>query len=53
LDYKIEFDGKRNVFVFILKLAEHQDMSNANSIDLEHTRLIPSEVKKEVWKRDL
>jgi 5-methylcytosine-specific restriction endonuclease McrA len=28
-------------------------MSNANSIDLEHTRLIPSEVKKEVWKRDL
>jgi hypothetical protein len=40
------------VFVFILKLSEHQNLGNSEVIDLQHTRLIPSEVKKEVWKRD-
>jgi len=52
VDYKIEFDWNRNVFVFILKLSEHQNLGNSEVIDLQHTRLIPSEVKKEVWKRD-
>lgn len=52
VDYKIKFDWNRNVFVFILKLSEHQNLNNSITIDLQHTRLIPSEVKKEVWKRD-
>lgn len=51
-DYQVRNDGKRNVFVFILKLSDHQDIDNNVQIDLSHTRLIPSEVKKEVWKRD-
>ena len=53
IDYKIVHDGKRNVFRFILRLSENQ---NINVTDKEniitHTRLIPSEIKKEVWKRD-
>lgn len=53
IDYKVINDGKRNVFRFILKL------SNSNKLNFEdedkvltHSRLIPSEVKKIVWKRD-
>jgi len=52
IDYKIKNDGKRNVFVFILKLSNEQDLTSSQPIDLAHTRLISSEVKKEVWKRD-
>lgn len=52
LDYKIVNDGKRNVFRFILRLSEKQDFGNKQNAQLSHTRLIPSEVKKEVWKRD-
>ena len=46
-------DGKRKAFRFILKLSELQDLEN-NSIKphIQRSRLIPSEVKKEVWKRD-
>jgi hypothetical protein len=52
IDYNILFDGKRNVFRFILKLSDEQSIDNNVHIDIEHTRLIPSEVKIEVWKRD-
>jgi len=52
VDYRFENDGKRNVFIFILKLSDHQSDFDKEAIDLKHTRLIPSEVKKEVWKRD-
>lgn len=54
VDVKLENDGKRKVFVFILTLADKQDITEQHSsvIDMAHTRLIPSEVKKEVWKRD-
>lgn len=52
VDYKVKYDGQRNVFVFILKLSQHQNILDSKSIDLKHTRLVPSEVKKEVWKRD-
>lgn len=52
VDYNIKNDGKRNVFVFTLKLSDKQDLTTNEYIDLVHTRLIPSEVKKEVWKRD-
>lgn len=52
IDYQIKFDGKRNVYVFLLKLSDNQSTETSNPIDLAHTRLIPSEIKKEVWKRD-
>ncbi len=49
--YRVVYDGKRNVFRFILKLTNQSEMENQN-IKIFHTRLIPSEVKREVWKRD-
>ncbi len=52
IDYKIHNDWTRNVFLFILQLSEEQDEKNEKHVDIAHTRLIPSEVKKEVWKRD-
>lgn len=51
VDYKVLHDGKRNVFRFILKLSSRAK-ENVASIKVEHSRLIPSEVKREVWKRD-
>ena len=52
-NYKMVRDEKRNVFRFILKLTNTETIENNNSsIELSHTRIIPSEVKKEVWKRD-
>lgn len=45
-------DGKRMVYKFLLKLSN----KNENSIPVgqhnNHVRLIPSQVKKDVWKRD-
>jgi hypothetical protein len=52
VDYKIVNDGRRNIYRFILKLSEKQMLNNIAPVDIEHTRLIPSEVKKQVWKRD-
>jgi hypothetical protein len=53
VDYKIVQDGKREVFRFILRLSKEQKINFDNlEIDLGHTRIIPSEIKKEVWKRD-
>lgn len=52
IDYKTQFDGRRNVFVFTLKLSENQSVNHKLHIDIKHTRLIPTEVKKEVWQRD-
>lgn len=52
IDYKYVNDGKRNVFVFVLTLAKDQKEISSVPIDLKHSRMIPSEVKKEVWKRD-
>ncbi|MBM3248692.1 MAG: HNH endonuclease [Candidatus Omnitrophica bacterium] len=51
IDYRSENDGRRNVFIFTLKLSEQQGLTSEIS-EPEHTRLIPTEVKKEVWKRD-
>ncbi|KKS83419.1 MAG: HNH endonuclease [Candidatus Gottesmanbacteria bacterium GW2011_GWA1_43_11] len=53
-DYKIVNDGKRDVFRFILKLTNATTLENngKHRIEISHTRLIPSEVKKEVFKRD-
>jgi hypothetical protein len=52
IDYKVHNDWTRNLFVFILQLTKNQDTTKQSHIDLEHTRLIPSTIKKEVWKRD-
>ncbi len=53
IDYKKVNDGKRNVYRFILKLSDRKEnVVNLNQLNIEHTRLIPSEVKREVWKRD-
>jgi hypothetical protein len=53
VDYKIVFEGGRNVFRFILRLSENQQVDGSLiKRELLHTRLIPTEVKKEVWKRD-
>lgn len=51
LDYKQIFDNERNVFRFVLKLSDREENIN-NSVELSHTRLISSDVKREVWKRD-
>lgn len=53
IDYKIVRDGTRHVFRFTLRLSERIG-SNFDAIqpDIKHTRLIPSQVKIEVWKRD-
>lgn len=42
------------MFRFILKLTNISSFDNEKSqnIEISHTRIIPSEVKKEVWKRD-
>lgn len=54
VDYKIVHDGDRNVFRYILRLSDRADhvATEPATISQAHTRLIPSEVKKEVWKRD-
>jgi hypothetical protein len=52
IDYKIVNDGIRNVFRYILKLSDKVENFNSDDLKLNHTRLIPSQVKKDVWKRD-
>jgi hypothetical protein len=48
---EIEHDGTRNVCKFKLELLDETTHS-IHEIDLDHTRMIPSEVKQAVWKRD-
>jgi hypothetical protein len=52
-DCAFESDGTRNVFKFRLELADKslETFQGLNN-ELEHTRLIPSTVKLEVWVRD-
>jgi hypothetical protein len=54
--YETRSDGRRSVFVFTLKLTDTQFFgasSGDDAIGAEgHTRLIPTQVKKEVWQRD-
>lgn len=52
VDCKIVFEGGRNVFRFILRLSGDQQIDGLPQKEILHTRLIPTEVKKEVWKRD-
>ena len=52
INYQVKNDGVRNVYIFTLKLSNEQGLEINSDIDLAHTRLISSEIKKEVWKRD-
>lgn len=52
LDYKTVPDGKRNVYRFILRLSNNQNIKSDTKNEISHTRLIPTGIKKEVWKRD-
>lgn len=56
VDYEVRNDGARDFFVFTLKLTPTEELIEPNESDqasvLEHTRLIPGEVKREVWRRD-
>ncbi len=52
VDHRTVHDGKRNVFRFILKLTNHSVIGKSKVIEISHTRIILTEVKKEVWKRD-
>ena len=44
--------AKRNVFRYVLRLSDREKDIKTTSVKIEHTRLIPSELKREVWKRD-
>jgi hypothetical protein len=52
VDYKKTSDGKRYVFRFILKLSNREGDNSSENLKIDHTRIIPSDVKREVWKRD-
>lgn len=52
VDYRMEHDGNRDTFRFKLRLSDDQTVTNSEKVEAPHTRLIPSQVKKEVWKRD-
>ncbi len=54
VDYKVTHDGRRNVFRFVLKLTQYYQSidSQFRNVELSNNRVIPSEVKKDVWKRD-
>jgi hypothetical protein len=55
VDAWMEKSGDRMVFKFRLNLSDKQFDSadrRTEHMDLEHTRLIPSHVKLEVWRRD-
>lgn len=49
--WKEESNG-RKVFKFKLELTEEDLITKHNVQNLDHTRMIPSDVKLEVWKRD-
>jgi hypothetical protein len=52
LSAKIESESARKVFKFRLELTDIDDGDRAVEADLAHHRIIPSNVKLEVWKRD-
>lgn len=54
IDSWIQPSDGRNVFKFKLVLSDDQEAMNAAELaaTIEHSRMIPSSVKQEVWKRD-
>ena len=47
-----EKSNNRNVFKFKLELSNDNFDTKSTDIEIEHNRLIPTNVKREVWKRD-
>lgn len=52
VDSWVEDDGKRNVFKFKLTAIEEIDLTTEQHELHERRRIIPTEIKLEVWKRD-
>jgi hypothetical protein len=53
VDSWLEPSGNRSVFKFKLLLSDEiRTTDEAEEIDLDHTRMIPSNIKREVWIRD-
>lgn len=53
VDGWLKISEGREVFKFRLELLEHQLLENKGSIvELDHPRIIPANIKLEVWKRD-
>lgn len=51
VDYRSEKENSRSIFVFLLRPLKGK-ASEVVASDFEHTRLIPTDVKVAVWKRD-
>lgn len=49
--WQAKSDG-RSVYKFRLELAEGERLPSPSEVDLEQTRMIPTAVKLEVWRRD-
>lgn len=49
---EIKSDGRRNVFKFHLQPVEKALIGKFKTMELPHKRLIPTQIKVEVWKRD-
>lgn len=53
IDYRTESDGRRKVFKFRLRATQKEAPGAEPPLAVPaHRRLIPAEIKKEVWKRD-
>ena len=52
IDSWVEDDGKRNVFKFKLVAIEDIDINSGKTEFHERRRIIPTDIKLEVWKRD-
>jgi hypothetical protein len=52
IDFKQVKSEGRNVFRFVLRLSDRKENAANRDLEIDHTRLIPSDVKREVWKRD-
>jgi hypothetical protein len=51
-DVRREQSGGRSVYKFRLELAEGERLPSTDRMDIEQTRVIPTAVKLEVWRRD-
>ena len=47
-----EASGGRSVLKFRLELAEGEELPSPGRVDIDQTRIIPTVIKLEVWKRD-
>lgn len=52
IDYELKESNSRKVFKFLLKPIDETLTKIPEKFEIEHTRLIPTHVKVEVWKRD-